>query len=440
MGNDNEMMESRGRSLFLPDEIHDRDGSGQVYVLEEEFARSRRNRNLRLYAFLVAFTALLAGGVFLFSFWSEGRERLVDVDISDFEDLRLREVMSSARKRRGNIDVLHIELSMLEVAMMDEVLRVRRDFQARENVFLNTATPGDGIDARLRQLGENERRAVERIRSAYRARIRSKKAEIWSLEEAREEEERELEVKGANARLSNEDRLYALRMKQLRDKQEYGVEALKRYYDAQAEFLTSRYNPVLGGRVRSAMELGAGGASLSGGMALKDYDAILDSHGVTFDDFTALRKRIGAQGEVLKRLERVPYINSVPEALVTLDRLSGSIVAEYERIWSALAAALHRAEGLRERYDYPLEYVLGARKEQGIILDPRDPGDILVYMKRSLNVGDGRRASVYHGNRLVGTIRLYRIAGGHYRGRTVTLVNKKEPFRPINRVVLEAKL
>ncbi len=213
------MTKGHGRSLFLPDEIHDRDGTGQVYVLEEEFARSRKNRNLRLYAFLFAFTALLAGGVFLFRLWSEGRERLVEVDISDFEDLRLREVMSSARKRRGNIDVLHIELRMLEVAMLDEMLRVRRDYHSRGNALLDTAASGEVVDAQLRGLDEKERRAVERIRTAYRARIRAKKAEIWSLEEAREEEEKELEVKGAETRLSNEDRLYALRMKQLREKQ-----------------------------------------------------------------------------------------------------------------------------------------------------------------------------------------------------------------------------
>ncbi len=206
------------------------------------------------------------------------------------------------------------------------------------------------------------------------------------------------------------------------------------------EFLTARYNPVIGGRVRKAMELGVGKPSITGGMALKDYDAILDAHGVTSGDFTSLRNRIVAQGEVLRRLERVPYVNSVPGALSALDRLSGSIVAEYERIWSALAAALHGAERLRERYDYPFEYVLGSRREQGMILDPRDPDDILVYMRRSLEVQDGRRASVFHGDRLVGTIRLYRIAGGHYRGRTVTLVDRKEPFRPINRIVLEAKL
>ena len=74
-----------------------------------------------------------------------------------------------------------------------------------------------------------------------------------------------------------------------------------------------------------------------------------------------------------------------------------------------------------------------------MILDPRDPDDILVYMKRSLAVGEGRRAVVYRGDRLVGKLRLYRIAGGYHRGKTVPPAPAKDSFRPTDRILLEPK-
>ena len=63
---------------------------------------------------------MVLGGVLLFKLYRDWRDRIINVDITEFEDLRLKEIIDSARKRGSNIDVLRIEMEMLEVDMLGE--------------------------------------------------------------------------------------------------------------------------------------------------------------------------------------------------------------------------------------------------------------------------------------------------------------------------------
>ncbi|HPV43415.1 MAG TPA: hypothetical protein PKX40_19705 [Spirochaetota bacterium] len=442
MGNENEIIKKdavQGRSLFLPEEIHDQDGFSRVYVLEEEYARTRKNKNYKLYLFILLFVAVVIGGVLLFKLYRDWRDRIINVDITEFEDLRLKEIIDSARKRGSNIDVLKIEMEMLEVDMLGEILKVRKDVCAREAALLSQGLSDDEIDRRVSALKTEEEARIKKVRASYQAQIRRKKSEIWALEEAREKEEKELASKGAETRITNADRLYNLQMKRLKDKQDTGVEALKRYYDSYMEFITLKYNPMLDAQPVSGIISAKPGASLVRGGFLKEYDPLLGEGGFTADDFGALRKRIGDEVIVLKRLMRVPYKNSVPPALKAIDGLSGSIVRDYETLWSGLARTLQGRNQLLKKYDYLFDFVLSAKKENGLVLDPRDADAILVRMNRSLKIDDGQSASVYNGDKYVGRVKLYRDQQGNFRAKVVSLANRKAVIQPTNRVMLDVK-
>ncbi len=135
----------------------------------------------------------------------------------------------------------------------------------------------------------------------------------------------------------------------------------------------------------------------------------------------------------------MPYKNSVPPALRAIDGLSGSIIRDYENLWGNLAQALQTRDQLLKKYDYLFDFVLSAKKENGLVLDPRDSGAILVRMNRSLKIEDGQSASVYNGARYVGKVRLYRDPQGNFRARVVSLADRKAVIQPTNRVMLDAK-
>ena len=62
--------------------------------------------------------AVVVCGVLLFKLYRDWRDSIFDVNITEFEDLRLKDVIDSARKRGSNIDVLRIEMKMLEAEML----------------------------------------------------------------------------------------------------------------------------------------------------------------------------------------------------------------------------------------------------------------------------------------------------------------------------------
>ncbi len=441
MGNENEIKKDivQGHSLFLPEEIYDQEGIARVYVLEEEYARTKKNKNYKFYLFIMLFVAVVLGGVILFKLYRDWRDRIINVDITEFEDLRLKEVIDSARKRGSNIDVLRIEMEMLEVDMLGEMLLVRKDIYARETALFSQGLPDEETDRRVSALRKEENDRITRVRAAYRAQIRRKKAEIWALEDARAKEEKELAAKGGGTMITNADRLYSLQMKRLKDKQDTGVEALKRYYDNYVDYITMKYNPVLDAQPVSGIIGAKSGASLVQGGFLGEYDPVLGEGGFSADEFGVLRKRIGDEIVLMKRLMRIPYKNSVPPALKALDGLSGSIVRDYENLWAGLARTLQARNQLLKKYEYLFDSVLSAKKENGLVLDPRDSGAILVRMNRSLKIEDGQSASVYNGDRYVGKVRLYSDPSGNFRAKVLSLANKNAVIQPTNRVMLDVK-
>jgi len=413
----------------------------KVYVLEEEYARTRKNKNYKLYLFILLFIGVVVGGVLLFKLYRDWRDRIINVDITEFEDLRLKEVIDSARKRGSNIDVLRIEMQILEVDMLGEILKIRKDIYAREAALLSQGLPDDEIDRRVSALRDEEESRIKRMRASYQAQIRRKRAEIGALQDARAKEEKELAAKGAETRITNADRLYNLQMKRLKDKQDTGVEALKKYYDNYMEYVTLKYNPVLDRQPVSGIIGTKSDASLVRGGFLKEYNPLLEECGFSSDDFGVLRKRISDEATLLKRLMRVPYKNSVPPALQAIDGLSGSIVRDYENLWSVLAQTLNGRNQLLKKYDYLFDFVLSAKKENGLVLDPRDAGAILVRMNRSLKIEEGQPASVYNGDRFVARVKLYRDGQGqgNYLARVVSMASKKAVIQPTNRVMLDTK-
>ena len=425
------------RSPFLPDEIQDMDGSSHVYSLEEEYARTKKNRNYRLYLFILGFILFVVSGVLLFKLYREWRDSIVDVSITEFEDLRLKDVIDSARRRGSNIDVLRIELKVLEAEMLTEMLKVRRESYAREMALVAQGLGEADLDAKVAALRRGEDEHLKGVQARFKGLMAKKRSQIYALEEAREKEEGELARQGASTRLSNTDKLYELHMKRLQEQQETGIEALKKYYDGYMDYITLKYNPVFGQPVDGVT--GGNGPALTAGGRLGEYDPLLDEYGFSAGDFGALRKRISDDSLVLKRLERVPFKNSVPQALKSMDVLTGTIVRDYEALWSKLSAAVAAKNQVIKKYEYPLDYILSAKKENGIVLDPRDSDAILVYMNRSLRIEDGQTASVYNGDRYVGKIRLYRDLRGTYRGTVVSLTGKGAAIRPTNRVMLDAK-
>ena len=98
---------------FLADNsLTDNEGPA-IYSLEDEFAKTKRNRDLKPRLVVSGFIALLIGLTWATVNYLERQSRLINIDISHFEDLRLKEALNEAMAVSSDLEVYQYALQML---------------------------------------------------------------------------------------------------------------------------------------------------------------------------------------------------------------------------------------------------------------------------------------------------------------------------------------
>ena len=84
-----------------------------IYSLEDEFAKTRRNRDLKPHLVVLGFILLLIGLTWGTVRYLEHQSKQINIDISDFEDLRLKDALNEAMTVSSNLEAYQYALQML---------------------------------------------------------------------------------------------------------------------------------------------------------------------------------------------------------------------------------------------------------------------------------------------------------------------------------------
>lgn len=84
-----------------------------IYSLEDEFAKTRRNRDLKPHLVVLGFILLLIGLTWGTVRYLEHQSKQINIDISDFEDLRLKDALNEAMAVSSNLEVYQYAIKML---------------------------------------------------------------------------------------------------------------------------------------------------------------------------------------------------------------------------------------------------------------------------------------------------------------------------------------
>ena len=220
----------RSKNLFLKDIQKDMDKS-ELYNLDEEFAKTKKNRSPVVWLSIVIFIVVFVGIAVLVNAKIQKESRNIAVSIEAFEDVNLREVLDKAkqydreltearRRLQDLIDTMEGEIEQMESSMnrQIDVLKTRNMTTAARNREIAALEAKFNTDS-------------EAVREKYRPSIEAIEREIAVIEEkiagydskmvamAREQEEV----------LNNQQRLYEIRQQETID-----------YYEAQIEDLKTR--------------------------------------------------------------------------------------------------------------------------------------------------------------------------------------------------------
>lgn len=88
-----------------------------IYSLEAEFAKTKRNREIKPILIVLGFVVLLMGITLWTVSYLERQSKQINIDISDFEDLRLKEALNAAMEREEELRGANADLEGYQYAL-----------------------------------------------------------------------------------------------------------------------------------------------------------------------------------------------------------------------------------------------------------------------------------------------------------------------------------
>jgi hypothetical protein len=430
MGNDNEVKNEliETRSQFLPEEIENLDSEVVLYSLEDEFAKTKKNKNYLLYLFIFGLIVFSILGTIFFTNILSKRSRDIVINIKEFDDLRLKDVLNSARKKGNTADILSIKADIMDIEMLDAILNVRNRYYKKEIDIILKHLPEDETNAKITENRKTVKQIISAIRSKYSNSIRTLRHQISKMKRATNQTEKSVKN---NENLSNEDKLYALKMKRLKKVQKKGISLLKDYLSRYKKYMEIKYDPEFKDRqVKNIVESKKYKSEMSNDKYLKRYVYYRDSGRKHSNyEYRSLQSKIKNLELIINRLKKVPYNNSVNDSFLNIDYLTKRVISDYER-------QIRQKNEKIFNYNNAFDYILKQKPESGYIIDSYNIKNIKVYINKVHRIKNGTTALVFRAeDEFIGKIKFFNTANG-YRAKLIKPVKNKS-IKPFDKILLE---
>lgn len=454
------------------------------YNLEEEFAKTKRNRSLLVPMVVVGIVLFFVAGAVGITLYIENRSKDVQVGVHAFEDVNLRDVLDAAKRNEQEMEAARRELENLLALQESEIGQARRAFERESEII--TASVSLSEEEKARRIAAARAalgRQTDRIRKAYQPKIEEKEAEIEDIQKqmeaydtrqvqrAKEQEEilnnqRKLfEFELAQTKAAYEKELkdlnirYTREIEELKKYQQELIAVLKANHAREIANLILKYNPKAVSDpvvplIQAPIDPGVVEARLPGfDRSLMTAEGIVDPNTLVH-----LGEKLQEQDRILKELKKIPFENIVPQIIAQIEAREKEVALIYERVISLLDQGLRsknliiqnqkgtiegletqvsNQQALLDRYAYAVEQFFVQTREQGFVLDARDPKDILVAVNKLRKVSSGSVARVFRrDDEYIGRIH-YQVEGSHSYWALLDLEDVQNPIRPFDKILVE---
>ncbi|GAB6089169.1 hypothetical protein [Spirochaeta dissipatitropha] len=404
----------RGADLFLEDVKGELSQREKQYDIAAEFAKTRKNRSYLVPMIILSsilFSLLLSVGVYLLI---ERNTARVQIQVGDFQDINLREVLDTVSRLESRLRRLQDARDRIE----SEYGRRQQDIRSRasreESLLLDRGLTQSQLNAERNQLAERQTQELAAVEQRFESEMAENQAEINEVldllaqydtrqrDTAREQQavldsqsqlfELQLEELEAEytARIENLERDYQERITELESHQDSLRSTLEQRIARERAELVRRYNPLL--NQGAAAEIIGGDLPVTAAFASSDNFfpsyPVLEQEGI---QESGEPERISSYLQelelLLARLDQIPYTNSVPDILAHITARSRYLSMSYQLTRERQAEVLsRRLVQIQEREEYigrlmyAAEFFTRSSRENGYILNPLDPDQMIVYV------------------------------------------------------------
>jgi|GEM_PF-697254 len=440
MGNENEINKDLVETTqqFLPDELHDTDGESQIYNLEDEFAKTKKNRNLPMYFFMLGFAIAVIIGTVLFTAYINERKDKAPLKIDEFQDLRLKELLNSSKNVETDLEKQRRELDELKINKQNALLNLKDRYIVKRQAIMNQTLTDEETDNKIAELKKAEARDAQRISKRYDRWIAQKTQGIGNLKTKVGKDQnsikKTMESKGIVG--DNYNELQNLKMRSIHKTKNREINSLKRYQNRQIRSMKTQLDPWFKSKqINKIIKTGPRYARLS----VNSFDDLMVKEGVASNkEFMTLKKKINNQYLLIRRIRLIPFEHSLPGTFRRINVLHASIVNDYEKMRKNLLTVIKKKNRELSMHHYALDRLLEKRPESGYILDSRQPSSMVVYMKKVIKVRSGIKALVFRkDDEYIGKIKFY-YRYGELRARVIEVARNKK-IQPYDRILIKMK-
>jgi hypothetical protein len=465
MGDDNEIRQvvRRQSEQFLDQARNATKELGQVYNLDEEFKKSRKNKSYMVYIVTAVTIAVLGGAAFFTTSLIRKQTAAMPVDVNAFQDLNLRDVLDRAKRDEADLEAAKLELSRLESDQQTALASAERDKAASIDTIKASGLSDTDERAAIKEAEAKAAANARDIKAKFTASIAQKKKEVTTKQEKVDSYNQRMseQTRKQQEKLDSQTRLFDLekerlvatydgKIKDMQDAIAREEVAMKRQREELQTSLTTRWNPTYADAESAALltgfKLGKGG--VVGSLP----DSLASTGILSAADAAAVEASRANYLFFSAKLRAVPYLNSVPPALARMEyearlqfdvyraaliKAGGVIDARDKRI-AELEAQLAVDEAYLEQYRWSVSQFVLNSKEGGYIVDCRNPAELFVSLNPAVPVAEGGTGYIVRqGDKAIATLSFYYKAEGGLRAKLVQIAagEKLKPFDPITVVV-----
>ena len=461
----------RSKMVFLREVINEFKRKQQQYDLPAEFAKTKRNRSILVPAVIVVLVAVFSVLLVGVTRYIQRSSRAIQIDIQDFADVNLRDILDEAQRLQNQLEAAERELEQVRQELATRIGQVERARDRNIGLLADqnlSVAERNSRAAALRAQADSEIASLngeyEPLIAEIEARIAALEAQIAEydsrqLEQARQQEERlnserqvfELEIEGIRQQYEEQiARLtasYESEIAQLESHQQEFERTIRQRHAGEIAGLILRFNPQLGDEAVGPLLERPETESAARFGGLSPYSELLESEGLMGPTrYAALVDQYEGIEAILERLQQIPFENSVPAALEQLDQRSRDVASGFDEVRVGLEGVvvernrtIDEQETQRAEFIYALDEFSQINGDIGYILDPRDPDRVIVYINRIHTVVDGSIGYVFRrDDEYIGTIRFFAGEDGRLIARVEETVEDMQ-VHAFDRVLIEAE-
>ncbi|HEX3046545.1 MAG TPA: hypothetical protein VHY08_17440 [Bacillota bacterium] len=226
------------KQFFLSDDLLAGEPKINQYSLAGEFSRTRRNRLALVYGLVLVYILTLGIGAFLLINNENIKNNKLNVNISDFKQSNLTELLDTKKQDDQKISDLQKELDNLKQELQKETAKINQNSLTDSQILRLKSLSAEEQKKAIAELTKTQAAKVAQLTDEYNSKIKLKEQELANYQKKADVENKKLNqtVKLNQEQLSQYQDAAALSLQ--KQKQDYEIQLAKLRADHQAEIET----------------------------------------------------------------------------------------------------------------------------------------------------------------------------------------------------------